>query len=601
MPLSRLTAAEPPRLSSPAAPADAARAMPRPLRRRLAPLAFAALLVAWWLFSIGLRPLSLPDEGRYGGIARDMVVHGDWWVPRLDGLPFFHKPPLFYWLDALAMRLFGIGPATARSASVLGALLACAVVAAHARRVAGAGVARAALLALALQPLFFLAGQYANLDMLVAGCITAAVLGWAHGLAADGTETVGAAPGAARRVGAASDAEGGSAQAPLGGTADERGGAYNEPAAAYNERSAARNDRSVPDDHRAAARRRLALRAGWLAAGLGVLAKGLIGWLLPALVVLPWALVVLRLGPRRLLARWLDPLGVALTLAVALPWFVAMQRAYPGFLDYFVLEQHVRRFAGAHFNNPLPFWFYLPVLAAGLLPWTLALLPGRAHWRAAVAAPERRWLALWAWWALAVGLFFSLPRSKLVGYVLPAVPPLALLCAWGLLRIDPRGRKRAAAAAVGALLCVGGVWLAREHDRKALRELPVAIERTLRAEPAWRDAQPVYIDHPRSEIALGAALTRLPWIVGDWDDPAYTAHDDWRKELADAARFDPAAGAERLLRPADLPRRLASVERAWIVAREGWQPPPEAEGRFEPVRAEHGVRLWRWQREAGAS
>ena len=63
-------------------------------------------------------PLSLPDEGRYAGIARDMLVHGDWWVPRLDGLPFFHKPPLFYWLDALTMRLFGIGPATARSAIV---------------------------------------------------------------------------------------------------------------------------------------------------------------------------------------------------------------------------------------------------------------------------------------------------------------------------------------------------------------------------------------------------------------------------------------------------------------------------------------------------
>jgi hypothetical protein len=169
MPLSRLTVAEPPPLSSPTAPADAARATPRSLRHRLAPFALAALFVAWWLFSIGLRPLSLPDEGRYAGVARDMVVHGDWLVPRIDGLPFFHKPPLFYWLDALAMQLFGIGPAAARSASVLGALLACAVVAAHARRVAGAGLARAALLALALQPLFFLAGQYANLDMLVAG------------------------------------------------------------------------------------------------------------------------------------------------------------------------------------------------------------------------------------------------------------------------------------------------------------------------------------------------------------------------------------------------------------------------------------------------
>ena len=223
MPLSRLTVAEPPPLSSPTAPADAARATPRSLRHRLAPFALAALFVAWWLFSIGLRPLSLPDEGRYAGVARDMVVHGDWLVPRIAGLPFFHKPPLFYWLDALAMQLFGIGPAAARSASVLGALLACAVVAAHARRVAGAGLARAALLALALQPLFFLAGQYANLDMLVAGCITAAVLGWAHGLAPDGRETDGTAPGADRRAGGAGDAETGrtGAEMPPRGPADE--------------------------------------------------------------------------------------------------------------------------------------------------------------------------------------------------------------------------------------------------------------------------------------------------------------------------------------------------------------------------------------------
>jgi 4-amino-4-deoxy-L-arabinose transferase-like glycosyltransferase len=584
MPLSRLNAVDLDSLAPRASPADTTVPAFGGLRRRLGPLAFAALLVAWWLFSIGLRPLSLPDEGRYAGIARDMVVHGDWLVPRLDGLPFFHKPPLFYWLDALAMQLFGVGPATARAASVLGALLACAAVAAHARRVAGPVLACCALLALALQPLFFLAGQYANLDMLVAGCITATVLAWAHGLAPDDDRRQVAAPSSGDHIGGR----------PL---EDANESARTEASPGL----AAGFSPGAASDHRAAARRRLALRAGWVAAALGVLAKGLIGWLLPALVVLPWALLVLRLGPRRLLARWLDPLGVALTLAVALPWFVAMQRAYPGFLDYFVLEQHLRRFAGAHFNNPQPSWFYLPVLAAGLLPWTLALLPARGHRRAALAAPERRWLALWAWWALAVALFFSLPRSKLIGYVLPAVPPLALLCAWGLARIDPRGRKLVAASVVGALLCVGGVWGAREHDRKALRELPVAVERTLRAEPAWRDAQPVYVDAPRPEIALGAGLTRLPWIVGDWDDPAYAGHDDWRKELADAARFDPAAAAARLVRPADLARRLAGAERAWIVAREAWRPPVEAGGAFEVAAREKGVRLWRWRREAGGS
>ncbi|WP_428419769.1 phospholipid carrier-dependent glycosyltransferase [Methylibium sp.] len=492
-------------------------------------LLVAALSIVWWVWSLGLRPISLPDEGRYAGVARDMLAHGDWLVPRLNGLPFFHKPPLFYWIDALAMGAFGVGPVAARTASAFGALLACAALAWHARRLAGPRFALAALAALSLQPLFFFGGQFANLDMLVAGCITATVVAWAHGLAAP-------------------DGEG-----------------------------------------------RTALRIGWAAAACGVLAKGLIGWVLPALVVLPWALVMLERPRLRTLMRWADPLGVLLTLAIALPWFVLVARAHPGFLDYFVLEQHVRRYATAHFNNRQPPWFYVAVLALGALPWTLALAGLRGAWRAAEAA-QRRWLVLWAWWALAIVLFFSLPRSKLVGYVLPVLPPLALLVAWVLMHRVRGPRWERIAAALGVILCLGGLWGARQFDRKALRSIPIEVETMLQADPAWRDAQPVYIDSPRSEIALRAPLSHLPWIVSDWDDPAIAAGDSWRKELTDGARFDPDTGARLLLRPAQLPARLAEVERAWIVANAAWQPPPGSHGSFEPVLREREVQLWRWRR-----
>ena len=75
-----------------------------------------ALLALWLLLTTGLRPLLLPDEGRYAEVAREML-HGDGLVPTLLGLPFFHKPPLFYWLDMAAMQLLGAHVFAARFAS----------------------------------------------------------------------------------------------------------------------------------------------------------------------------------------------------------------------------------------------------------------------------------------------------------------------------------------------------------------------------------------------------------------------------------------------------------------------------------------------------
>ncbi|MFM2036292.1 MAG: hypothetical protein RL459_1557, partial [Pseudomonadota bacterium] len=54
-----------------------------------------------------LRPLAVPDEGRYGDIGRAMLLNGDWLTPRLNGLPFFHKPPLLHWLQSLSLTVFG--------------------------------------------------------------------------------------------------------------------------------------------------------------------------------------------------------------------------------------------------------------------------------------------------------------------------------------------------------------------------------------------------------------------------------------------------------------------------------------------------------------
>ena len=149
------------------------------MRSRFGGLRPLGLLALWLAATLGLRPLLLPDEGRYAGVAREML-QGDGLVPLLNGLPFFHKPPLLYWLDMAAMSLLGAGEwatlwaarfVPARLAWVLGAALFV-----HLRRWHGAAVARAGLLVLATAPLFFVGAQYVNHDMGVAGCITLAVL-----------------------------------------------------------------------------------------------------------------------------------------------------------------------------------------------------------------------------------------------------------------------------------------------------------------------------------------------------------------------------------------------------------------------------------------
>ncbi|MDB6000531.1 MAG: glycosyl transferase family 39, partial [Rhizobacter sp.] len=140
---------------------------PRLSLQRIRP-AWRVFLVAFaWLACLAwMRPLFLPDEGRYVGVAWEMVHSGNWLTPTLDGLPFFHKPPLFYWITALALQLFGPHEWAARSASVLAGSATVAAVYSTVRGWLGDREAKMAALVLATQPLFFGASQFANLDML---------------------------------------------------------------------------------------------------------------------------------------------------------------------------------------------------------------------------------------------------------------------------------------------------------------------------------------------------------------------------------------------------------------------------------------------------
>lgn len=168
---------------------------------------------------------------------------------------------------------------------------------------------------------------------------------------------------------------------------------------------------------------------------LAALAKGPIAVVLAAMVGLAfWA----SQRNWRRLARCLAPAPVMIFLAVAAPWYAAVQWRNPAFFRVFVLQHNLERFATNRFEHPQPVWFYIPVLLLALAPWTgWLVLPLAAAGR---RFRERGWRRAWngddaplkfylSFWTLAPVAFFSISQSKLPGYILPAVPGAVALMA----------------------------------------------------------------------------------------------------------------------------------------------------------------------------
>jgi len=503
---------------------------PTPASANVEPATALLILALWLLCTLGIRPLMLPDEGRYTEVAWEML-RSDPLVPTLFGLPYFHKPPLTYWINAAALEVFGPGEFAARIAPALGAWLMGLGLWLDVRSREGGATAKWALGVLATMPFFFLGAQFANHDMLVAGCITMSIV-------------------CARR--AAFDLH---RHIDPGGNTQPTGLGW--------------------------------VLGAWAAAGAGVLTKGLIGIVLPALVIVP---VLLWQRERRALRRLLHPAGVLVFAAIALPWFFEMQRRYPGFLDYIVVEQHLRRYTTVDFNNPQPFWFLPVALALLALPWTLWAWPASravdARGEALVGASRdgsRARFLTDLWWLLVVLAFFSWPRSKLVGYVLPALPALAALLAPAV-----RDRPRLARWFLGsaAVLCVGTVvWLDRSPPT-SYRDVGQAL--ALHRQPG---EEVLFVEGHYFDVPFYARMASHPRIWSDWDDPDLPKRDHWRKELHDAARFAPQA-AEVLVRTRDLPELLCTEKPLWIVAGTHFQI-PAAWGEVVAVTEGRHATLWR--------
>lgn len=472
----------------------------------------AALTFLWLAATTWVYPLLLPDEGRYVGVAWHMLESGDFLTPMLDGMPFFHKPPLFYWLTASSLALFGPNAWAARLCSVLAATILVVLFYQFLRVRANTRIAGYATLILVVQPFLFGASHYANLDMLVGAIIGITVMAGAT---------------------------------------------------AVFQRDQVRSDRA-------------ALLCMYAAAALGFLAKGLIGVVLPGGVLFFWLLGRRRFAAMGHLLWW--P-GILLFLLLSLPWMVVMQIRHPGFFDYYIVYQHFQRFLESGFNNPHPFWFYVPVILVLTLPWSvqlwrwfrrdgpmnLAFVPAADRFEQV----DRRILrGLMLSWLLVILVFFSIPASKLVGYVIAALPPLAWFIAEAFearAARDQAGAERglAVSALIALLICIAAVLAMVVAPQPTNKPLAQWI-----GQHAQPDDRVVMLDLYAYDVPLYADRASPSIVVADWDDPGVLHADNWRRELYDASLFAPAAARDILLRPVQWQAALCAPLRPvyWVMA-----------------------------------
>ena len=238
----------------------------------------------------------------------------------------------------------------------------------------------------------------------------------------------------------------------------------------------------------------MAVTAAGACAGLALLAKGPLGALLPALVAVAYlATAPERRAAWKRIARGLGPAIIAMAI-VAGPWYAAILAAQGReFVDVFLLNHNVARFTSTVHNHPGPFYYYVPVLLGGLFMWSGLVVPGLASLR-----PRRPADLFVLCWLGAPLVFFSAAASKLPGYILPCIPPLAIAAGRAADELVRAARRGGSARAVGLMTV-------------ALAAVVTALPLVLRGmgEPLWT------LLVPPTLWALLTALTVSRRLAGD--------------------------------------------------------------------------------------
>ncbi len=249
-------------------------------------------------------------------------------------------------------------------------------------------------------------------------------------------------------------------------------------------------------DESSAGLRRASMWVAWAALAGATLSKGLVGLALPAGALVAYTAITrdYALWRRLHLAS-----GLAIAVALTAPWFLAVARANGEFLQFFFVHEHFQRFLTDEHNRTGAWYYFIPLLIAGSLPWfpVLAFGARRAWVDGAPNANGFSWPRFALVWIAFVFLFFSASGSKLPSYILPLFAPAALIAAWLLLSLDARTLYRLTlpgAVAAGAV----AVAMLAFYDRLAPRFAGAQPAEVLLAYGAWLKAAAVV-------VATGAA------------------------------------------------------------------------------------------------
>ena len=320
------------------------------------------ILGIFFSFEIGNRPFASPDEGRYVEIPREMVVTGDYVTPRLDGMKYFEKPPLFYWMQAASIKVAGINETSMRFWIILFAILGCLSVfyvgaKCYSRNV---GVMAAGILATSL--IYYCHSRIIILDLVLSVLLCGSL--WAFFLA-----------------------------------------------------FVKENQSKIP--------KKYLIIAMYALSALACLTKGLIGAILPGFIVFLWMLFT---NNWKKLKEILYIPGILVFFVIFLPWHVLAAQRNHDFLYYYFVVEHFLRYTTKFHNRYQPAWFFIPIILAGMIPWTgFSLMSLKNLVKKSIdRSSENIFLACWIFGIFG---FFSFSHSKLIPYILPIIPPIALVTA----------------------------------------------------------------------------------------------------------------------------------------------------------------------------
>jgi len=185
-------------------------------------------------------------------------------------------------------------------------------------------------------------------------------------------------------------------------------------------------------------RRSLWLAGAYVFLAVATLAKGPVAPFLVAIIVLPF-LILRRDWTALRLTLWVP--GLLLYFAVALPWYVLVQHANPQFVHVFILEHNLERYSTNLFQHKQPFWYFIPVVLAGVVPWVVFAIAALVRAIRESIARRSSFELFFGLWAIVPVFFFSFSQSKLPGYILPAIPAFAILSAEYLWRRIEEGEE----------------------------------------------------------------------------------------------------------------------------------------------------------------